>query len=100
MMSSSTRILTKAEKARGEKKHSFGSQTAGKKKFLLLGCNLNVNSISSPHSLQNVDFLWDNAECLPHGFSIEPCKGTFEPGRKETITITWTPTSNYMVKMR
>lgn len=50
--------------------------------------------------LQNVDFLWDNAECLQHGFTIEPCKGIFEPGGKETISITWKPTSDFMVKSR
>lgn len=48
---------------------------------------------------QNIEFLWDVGESLQQqGFSIEPSKGFIEPGRKEMITITWTPYSGYKVK--
>lgn len=48
---------------------------------------------------QNIEFLWDVGESLQQqGFSIEPSKGLIEPGRKETITVTWTPYGDYKVK--
>lgn len=48
---------------------------------------------------QNIEFLWDVGESLQQqGFTIEPRKGLIEPGRKETITLTWTPYSGYKVK--
>ncbi|XP_041802502.1 cilia- and flagella-associated protein 74 [Chelmon rostratus] len=42
------------------------------------------------------EFLWDNVASLQQqGFSVEPSKGTVGAGHKRTITVTWTPRSEY-----
>ncbi|KAE8293192.1 Cilia- and flagella-associated protein 74 [Larimichthys crocea] len=51
---------------------------------------------STQPSKKSSEFLWDNVASLQQqGFSVEPSKGTVEPGHKRTITVTWTPPSGY-----
>ncbi|KAG7472773.1 hypothetical protein MATL_G00112620 [Megalops atlanticus] len=60
-------------------------------------CKLEVGCIRCSQPVakkQNVEFSWDSLLALqPRGFSIEPGKGTVEPGTRRTITVTWAPPS-------
>lgn len=51
---------------------------------------------STQPSKKNGEFLWDNVASLQQqGFSVEPSRGSVEPGHRCTITLTWTPQSGY-----
>ncbi|XP_076597344.1 cilia- and flagella-associated protein 74 isoform X1 [Chaetodon auriga] len=51
---------------------------------------------STQSSKKSGEFLCDNVASLrQQGFSVEPSKGTVDPGHKRTITVTWTPHSEY-----
>ncbi|XP_044067515.1 cilia- and flagella-associated protein 74 isoform X4 [Siniperca chuatsi] len=51
---------------------------------------------STQPSKKSGEFLWDNVASLQQqGFSVEPSKGSVEPGHKRTITVTWSPHSGY-----
>nr|XP_015192719.1 PREDICTED: cilia- and flagella-associated protein 74 isoform X1 [Lepisosteus oculatus]XP_015192720.1 PREDICTED: cilia- and flagella-associated protein 74 isoform X1 [Lepisosteus oculatus] len=57
---------------------------------------LEVGCIRStqPMVKKNVEFALDNLPVLQQkGFSVDPVKGTVEPGQKKTITVTWAPHS-------
>lgn len=42
--------------------------------------------------------MWDDVASLQElGFSLQPSKGTIEPGQKHTVSITWTPNRGYKV---
>lgn len=48
---------------------------------------------------QGGEFQWDNAASLqPLGFSVEPSRGSVEPGHQRTVTVTWVPHSGYKVR--
>lgn len=48
---------------------------------------------------QGGEFLWHDVASLQElGFSLQPSKGTIEPGQKHTINITWTPNREYKVR--
>ncbi|TWW56256.1 Cilia- and flagella-associated protein 74 [Takifugu flavidus] len=58
---------------------------------LQLGC-----ISSSQFSEKGGEFLWDDVASLQElGFSLQPSKGTIEPGQKHTVSITWTPNRGY-----
>ncbi|KAJ8371108.1 hypothetical protein SKAU_G00111360 [Synaphobranchus kaupii] len=48
---------------------------------------------------QNVEFSWDGLLSLQRwGLSVEPARGTVEPGTKRSITVTWAPPSGFSPK--
>ncbi|XP_066500097.1 cilia- and flagella-associated protein 74 isoform X2 [Hoplias malabaricus] len=51
---------------------------------------------TQPVSKKNVEFLWENVVTLQqHGFSVDPTKGSVDPGTKRTITVTWMPLAGH-----
>ncbi|KAI3357114.1 hypothetical protein L3Q82_015582 [Scortum barcoo] len=70
--------------------YSAGAITAAVRE-LTVGCIR-----STQPSNKSGEFHWDNVASLQQqGFSVEPNKGTVEVGHKRTITVTWTPHSEY-----
>ncbi|XP_077940902.1 cilia- and flagella-associated protein 74 isoform X6 [Gasterosteus aculeatus] len=57
---------------------------------------LQVGCIATQSVKKGGDFQWDNAASLqPLGFSVEPGRGSVEPGHQRTVTVTWVPHSGY-----
>ncbi|KAM7404384.1 hypothetical protein PAMP_011732 [Pampus punctatissimus] len=51
---------------------------------------------STQPSKKSAEFHFDNVASLQQqGFSVEPSRGSVEPGHRRTITFTWTPHSGY-----
>ncbi|KAM7410971.1 hypothetical protein PAMA_021099 [Pampus argenteus] len=51
---------------------------------------------STQPSKKSAEFHFDNVASLQQqGFSVEPSRGSVEPGHRRTITLTWTPHSGY-----
>lgn len=45
--------------------------------------------------------MWDDVTLLHElGFSLDPSRGTIEPGQKHTISITWAPNRGYKVRSK
>ncbi|MBN3301016.1 CFA74 protein, partial [Amia calva] len=49
---------------------------------------------TQPVAKKNVEFSWDNLPALQQkGFSVDPARGTVDPGQRKTITVMWVPPS-------
>ncbi|XP_066547117.1 cilia- and flagella-associated protein 74 [Amia ocellicauda] len=47
-----------------------------------------------PVAKKNVEFSWDNLPALQQkGFSVDPARGTVDPGQRKTIIVMWVPPS-------
>ncbi|XP_061115099.1 cilia- and flagella-associated protein 74 [Conger conger] len=54
---------------------------------------------SQPTAKKSVEFSWDGLPSLQRrGFSVEPARGTVEPGTRRAIAVTWAPPGGFSPK--
>ncbi|XP_039610977.1 cilia- and flagella-associated protein 74 [Polypterus senegalus] len=59
---------------------------------LVVGCLKSTQ----PTIKKNVEFSFDNVQSLQHkGFTVDPSRGTVEPGQKKSISVIWMPPNGH-----